>query len=209
MCFPLSGIETFFFHNNTFLTQVSQFFLRTMHFDNHWLATLDSGSQGRHFFTCDLREGVSQGVGGAPSAMSLQDATVESNCWPALSTRARALILAMYSNWNDGNQFFSGKWFRSKFIFKTWVPERALSIIDWGIQPWKKKREVRIFSEEPEGQNIHKNRDRKVTLMSVSRSHWKRHRSGWPSTGRIAQHPGPFSPRTFFDWKKKDFWQTW
>ena len=48
--FPLSGIETFFFHNNTFLTQVSQFFFRTMHFDNHWLATLDSGSQGRHFF---------------------------------------------------------------------------------------------------------------------------------------------------------------
>ena len=98
MCFPLSGIETFFFHNNTFLTQVSQFFLRTMQFDNHWLATLDSGSQGRHFVTCDLGEGGSQGVGGAPSAMSLQDATVESNCWPARSTRARALILAMYSN---------------------------------------------------------------------------------------------------------------
>ena len=97
MCFPLAGIETFFFHNNTFLTQVSQFFLRTMHFDNDWLATLDSGSQERHFFN-DLGEDGSQGVGGAPSAMSLQDATVESNCWPALSTRARALILAMYSN---------------------------------------------------------------------------------------------------------------
>ena len=58
---------------------------------------------------------VFQGVGGAPSAISLQEATVESSIWPARKTRARARMLAMYSNW---------------------VPDRALSMMDWGIQPW-------------------------------------------------------------------------
>merc|ERR1719397_1466695 len=76
---------------------------------------------------------LSQGVGGAPSAISLQDATVESSSWPARNTRALALMFAMYSNW---------------------VPDNALSMIDWGIQP----------------------------LMSVSSSHWNRQRSGCPST---------------------------
>ena len=35
------------------------------------------------------------------------------------------------------------------------------------------------------------------TLRSVSRSHWKRHISRSPSTGLMAQQPGPFSPLTF------------
>ena len=52
---------------------------------------------------------VFQGVGGAPSAISLQEATVESSIWPARKTRARARMLAMYSNW---------------------VPDKALSMMD-------------------------------------------------------------------------------
>ena len=35
------------------------------------------------------------------------------------------------------------------------------------------------------------------TLRSVSRSHWKRLISRSPSTGLMAQQPGPFSPLTF------------
>ena len=86
--------------------QLIPILVRTMCFDIH------SGSQLGIIildlslvFNCDLVQGSKadpvQGVGGAgaPSAMSLQEATVESSSWPARSTRARALILAMYSNY--------------------------------------------------------------------------------------------------------------
>ena len=93
-------------------------FVRTMHFDIHWLRTENNDSRFKSNRNIPMwsRPGkLSQGVGGAPSAISLQDATVESSSWPARNTRALALMFAMYSNW---------------------VPDNALSMIDWGIQPW-------------------------------------------------------------------------